>query len=1160
MAINSSADSHGRSSFALVPACGEKKVTSAENAVRTYLDRMAEIRSTGGATSETSYYSALENLLNELGALLDPNVICNGQLRNQGAGHPDFGLYSKKQCSKGAPKPGQGEMPERGVIEVKPLADNNWQTANGKQATKYFDRYRLVLITNYREFRLVGEDDVGKPIEREYFRLAADEAAFWSLAAHPVKAAKELGVHFGEFLRRVMMNAAPLRKPEDIAWFLASYARDALATLEGKDASALDPLRSALETALGIRFEGQKGEHFFRSTLVQTLFYGVFSAWVIRAKEGGPTKFDWRSAGYILTVPMIRSLFEEIAKPSKLAPLGLMSILDRTSEALNRVDRLAFFKTFDTGQAVQHFYEPFLEAYDPALRKQMGVWYTPPEIVRFMVARVDAVLKTDLGLADGLADKNVYVLDPCCGTGAFIVEVLRKIEETLKAKGADPLIGEDVKEAARDRVFGFEIMSAPFVIAHWQVGNLLASIGAPIDPKKGERPSIYLTNALTGWRPPAGPKATLPLFPELAQERDQAEHVKRDVPILVVIGNPPYSAFAGTSPEEEEGLVEPYKNGLIKTWGIKKFNLDDLYVRFFRIAERRIEQTGRGVVSFISNYSYTSEPSYVVMRQHLLQNFDKFWIENMHGDRNRSEYAPDGRTSETVFAIRGFSPGIRQGVVTTLAVKTGKIGEPKIVRYRDDIDAAKAEERRQQLIESLSVAPFDDQYEIASPQPWNRLSFRPGDVGANYLAWPKLTELSSIAPINGLMEKRGGALIDVDRASLVNRMKAYFDAAIDWESFELRGGQFFKDAAGHNAKNARTAALGEEAYDEDRIARYIIRPFDVRFAYYTNASTVWNRARPELWAQYSGGNRFLMSRAAGTAKPEGAPLCFTRCLADDHSMKTDAFLFPLSAQTAGHGMLPGKKNANLSAEARDYLARLGLPDPDKNAAAGDALWLHSLAVGYSPKYLADNADGLVIDWPRIPLPDSRALFDSSVDLGTRVADILDTESGLAGITSGPVADHFQMLGVISATDLSLRAGWGSKDSKGRVNPGRGKAEIREWTIAEKTALISGFSKAGITQVRGFELLGRAVDIYLNGTTYWRAVPEGAWGYFIGGYQVIKKWLSYREQSILGRALTKDEAREVTGMVRRLTALVLLGDELDANYIAVRDKPYSWPRP
>ena len=1119
---------------------------------------MAEIRSTGGATSETSYYSALENLLNDLGKLVDPNVICNGQLKNQGAGHPDFGLYSRKQCSKGVPKPGQGEIPERGVIEVKPLADNSWQTAKGKQAATYFDRYRLVLVTNYREFRLIGEDDSGHPIEREYFALAPDETHFWAMAAHPIKSARSHGTHLGEFLWRVMMNAAPLTRPEDIAWFLASYAREALATLEEKDGSTLVPLRSSLELALGVKFEGERGEHFFRSTLVQTLFYGIFSAWVIWAKGSSGGKFDWKAASYIITVPMIRSLFEEIAKPSRLAPLGLIGILDRTSEALDRVDRNSFFETFDSGEAVQHFYEPFLEAFDPELRRQMGVWYTPREIVRYMVERIDTVLRTELDIADGLADKNVYVLDPCCGTGAYVVEVLRKIEATLRLKGDDALIGQDVQEAAQKRVFGFEIMSAPFVIAHWQVGNLLAGIGAPIDPTKDERPAIYLTNALTGWEPPSGPKAALPLFPELERERDQAERVKRDVPILVVLGNPPYNAFAGTSPDEEAGLVEPYKDGLIAQWNIKKFNLDDLYVRFFRIAERRIAETGRGVVSYISNYSWTREPSYVVMRQHLLQSFDKLWIENLHGDRNRTEYAPDGTTSETVFAMRGFSPGIRQGVVIGLAVRSGKVDEAKIVRYRNDIDAGRAHMRREQLLDSLSCADFDGQYEIADPQPWNRLSFRPRDVGSSYLAWPKLSDLAVLEPVNGLMEKRGGALIDINLSALQIRMQTYFDSAIDWASFQLTGNPLAKNAARYKAKETREKALVSETFDPSRLIRYVVRPFDVRYAYYTGFRPIWNESRPKLWTQYASGNQFLMTRKAGATDPEGPPTFFTQCLSDDHCLRTDAFLLPFAKHDPADGMLASSTMANLSAPARAWLSYLGHPEPDQHATTAAAPWHHALAITYAPQYLGDNADGIAIDWPRIPLPNVRSLLNGSAALGARVAALLDTEVDLPGVTTGNVAAHLRVLGGISNTDLRVSAGWGRRDRSGRVNPGRGKTVTRNWSASEKDSFRSGFAAEGYDEARAFALLGPAVDIYLNDTTFWRGVPQATWEYVIGGYLVLKKWLSYRDYVVLGRSLTKEEVREVTAMVRRLTALILLSDELDSNYAACRDAAYEWP--
>lgn len=259
-------------------------------------------------------------------------------------------------------------------------------------------------------------------------------------------------------------------------------------------------------------------------------------------------------------------------------------------------------------------------------------------------------------------------------------------------------------------------------------------------------------------------------------------------------------------------------------------------------------------------------------------------------------------------------------------------------------------------------------------------------------------------------------------------------------------------------------------------------------------------------------------------------------------------------------MVVDENSTNFSFAVRAHLSQRGLPDSDKDAAAREALWLHVLAIGYSPAYLADNADGIATDWPRVPLPDDRPLFDASVSLGGRVAAILDTRADVPRIAMGTVAGRFEVLGPIFETDLRVSAGWGSIDLKGRISPDHGKTETRGWTEAEKVELKSEFAAAGITESRGFDLLGRAVDVYLNETTYWRGVPEAAWEYAIGGYQVIKTWLSYRDDMILGRALTKDEAREVTGMVRRLMALILMTDELDANYVAVRDKAYRWPSP
>ncbi len=596
-----------------------------------YLTSVAEIRASGAGTKETSYYPAMHALLNEVGKDLKPRVRCILQLANRGAGNPDGGLYTPDQFQKLTDEePIAGQKPARGAIEIKSTEDDAWVTADSEQATKYWKQYGQVFVTNYRDFVLVGRDSEGKPLKLASYRLALNEKAFWKIVGHPRKTASEQGDRFIDFLKLAMLSPAILAAPKDVAWVLGYYAREAKFRVEAQaKLAALNTVREALEQALGLKFEGNKGEHFFRSSLVQTLFYGVFSAWVLWSKQHPPPsreKFDWKLAQWSLRVPMIRALFEQVATPGQLEPLGLVEVLDWTAAVLNRVDRSAFFTQFQEHEAVQYFYEPFLEAFDPELRKDLGVWYTPPEVVKYMVARTDTVLREELALEDGLADENVYVLDPGCGTGAYLVQVLNTIAATMKGKGDDALVAHEVKRAAMERVFGFEILPAPFVISHLQLGVLLQNLGAPLADDGSERVAVFLTNSLTGWEPPKGPKQHL-IFPEMEAERDAAEKVKREEPILVVIGNPPYNAFAGVSPAEEEGLVKPYKEGLISEWRIKKFNLDDLYVRFFRLAERRIaeKKPGKGIVSYISNFSYLSDPSFVVMRKRFFNEFDKLW-------------------------------------------------------------------------------------------------------------------------------------------------------------------------------------------------------------------------------------------------------------------------------------------------------------------------------------------------------------------------------------------------------------------------------------------------------------------------------------------------------------------------------------------------------
>ena len=930
-------------------------------------------------------------------------------------------------------------------------------------------------------------------------------------------------------------------------------------------------VRSALEEALGMRFAEEKGEHFFRSTLVQTLFYGIFSAWVLwhRDNPSPQARFDWQKAEWFLQVPFIRTLYEEIAKPSRLGPLRLDEVLHWAGGVLNRVQRQEFFQQFADEHAVQYFYEPFLEAYDPKLRKQLGVWYTPPEIVKYQVARVDTVLREELGVADGLADPSVVVLDPCCGTGAYLVEVLHRIAATLREKGGDALIGSDLREAAMNRVFGFEILPAPFVVSHLQLGLLLQNEGAPLSHDKGQRAGVYLTNALTGWEPPTGPKQRLMYFADLQEERDAAEEVKRGKSIIVVLGNPPYNGFAGVGVDEEARLIEPYKAGL-KEWGITKNYLDDLYVRFFRLAERRIaEMTGRGVVSFISNFSYLSDPSFVVIRERFVRQFDKLWLDCMNGDsRKTGKLTPDGAPDPSVFSTEYNREGIRVGTAICVMVRKTRRDEKSVVRFRHFWGV----DKRTALLASLSASDLDMQYAEASPKQGNRFSFEPLVTSKGYSGWPAVVDLADTGPLLGLNDNRKQGTHAIEREAIAARMKVYYDSDVSLEDVAQLHKGLTSDAAGFDAAAVRKRLIGSSGFSDANIVRFAFKPMDMRWAYIERTANLWNRVRPELLSHAWAGNRFLLARCHAPKAPDGATFYWLGHIADQHVMHTDAYFLPVylrDDQTEGLFMEAGEPfalSANLSKAARAYLAALGVTDPDADARTAGLIWMHALAIGYSPTYLKENADGVRRDWPRIPLPAERNALEVSAALGEQVAALLDTEAEVVGVTTGAISPLLKAIGLTTKIgadepDLAVTAGWGHAGKGGVVMPAKGKLSEREYDKDEVEAVEAEAAARGMTPKDVIRLIGeKTCDVYLNDTAYWRNIPSSVWNYHIGGYQVIKKWLSYREAKLLGRALRPEEAREVMNMARRIAAIILLQPKLDDNYHAIKAATYDWASP
>ena len=1101
-----------------------RKLTAA---VEEYLAELRRIRATGGGTGELSYYPPLNNLLNAVGDSLRPKVYCVSQLAQQGAGHPDFGLYAARQVQAGRPR--QGETPEGGVVEVKLASDDAWLTAESTQVSGYWDHYRLVLVTNTRDFVLLGEDSQGNPAKLETFRLADSAADFEAKLQHPHPFANSIGAALAEHLSRALSHRATLAEPCDLARLLASYAQDGLARVESSgDASSLNTVRSALEEALGVRFEGERGAAFFRSTLVQTLF----SAWVLWARQtpapAGP--FDWRTSVWHLRAPIMQALFQQVTSPGQLQSLDLVEVLDWTAAALDRVDRDAFFARFNEGEAVPYFYEPFLEAFDPALRKQLGVWYTPAEVVRYMVARVDRALKDDLGIEDGLAAENVYVLDPCCGTGAYLAETLKRIAANLRGKGLGALTGARVKQAATQRVFGFEIMPAPFVVAHLQVGLTMQALDAPLSDDGNERAGVFLTNALTGWEP----RAQKPLpFTELEEERDRAARVKQDTPVLVILGNPPYNGLAGMAVDEERGLSQAYRT-VKEVRKPEGQGLNDLYVRFFRMAERRIaEKTGRGVVCFISNYSWLDGLSFTGMRERYLESFDAIRIDCLNGDKYKTgKTTPDGRPDPSIFSTPGDPVGIQVGTAIATLVRKSEHAPAESVGFRHLWGQTKLSE----LTETSEAEPAA-LYEDVEPVLPLGLPFAEVAVNRGWIEWPSLPGLFP-ASFPGVKTSRDSFLTDIDFSRLQKRVADYFNHDLNNEEIARLYPSVMNSAARYNPRAVRDSLLKRDKPDgKSGIIRYAYRPLDNRWLYWESETKLLDERRADYRPHMFAGNLCLVAQQK--PRREWSPPQVISSIGCLDLMDRGATCFPAWLRDEGLALDGGgaQRRPNLSAAAQRYLDRLGL--------GVEELFHHALAVLHDPAYREANAGALRMEWPRIPLPgwpegDAPGAADelrASAARGRELAALLDPETPVAGVTAGALRPELAAIAVpstadgrnMSGDDFALTVGWGHFGTGVAVMPGQGRVVVRPYTDAE-----------GAVQGEAAAVLGETTfDIYLNDGAYWGDVPANVWNYKLGGYQVLKKWLSYRESKVLGRSLLLEEVQHFTDTARRIGAMLML---------------------
>jgi predicted helicase len=619
------------------------------------------------------------------------------------------------------------------------------------------------------------------------------------------------------------------------------------------------------------------------------------------------------------------------------------------------------------------------------------------------------------------------------------------------------------------------------VVAHLKVGLVLKSLGATL--QENERAGIYLTNALTGWEPATS--KPLP-FPDLEEERKKADEVKQKAPILVILGNPPYNGFAGMAQElpEERSLSLAYRTTK-RVRAPEGQGLNDLYVRFFRRAERRIvDKTGRGIVSFISNYSWLDGLSHPGMRERYLEAFDVIRIDCLNGDAGKTgKTTPEGLPDPSIFSTEHNREGIAVGTAIATLIRKGEHSPISTVAFRHLWGTAKR-------AELLASAESDSAalYETIAPSLELGLPFIRTEVSENYYEWPKLTELLPTS-FPGVQSKRDSVVVDIDEDRLRKRMERYFDSRIPNELLRVELPEAFIKTKQYDPQKTR-GALCKRGMLSNRIVRYLYRPFDVRWIYWEHEHGLLSRRSPDLFDSVFDGNAFIEAREKQTGEHFSRGT-YASTLADNFGNGFSSF-FPLYLK---EHVANGKdiRRQNLSQSLEVYIKSLGLPP--------ETIFKHILSLLHSPSYRLENAGALRMDWPRVPIPANAKQLGASSDIGLKLANLLDPNAPVDGVTRGKLRVGIRMLGLpqkkgakpLEDFDLALSAGWGHVQTSGTgstlVMPGLGSLNERDYTLSERGLLEQEGRAIGLSNDIVFALLGnRTLDVHLNADVMWANWP------------------------------------------------------------------------
>lgn len=1038
-----------------------------------------------GIAREHAYRADLESLIREL----VPDIeITNEPANVTDCGNPDYVIT-------------KGKVPI-GFIEAKDLGKD----LNDKQYKPQFDRYRKALdnliITDYLWFQFYQNGEI------------VTEIRIGNIRNNKIEPLTE---SFAEFTARIQnfctFIGQTIKSPKKLAEMMAAKAKLLQMILE----KAIESDEQSQEnTSLQDQYTSFKSilihdlnPKDFADIYAQTLAYGMFAA---RLHDPSLVTFSRQEAAELIpkTNPFLRKLFQYIAGYD--IDERIKTTVDNLADVFRATDIKALLENFgkatQTQDPIIHFYETFLAEYDPKLRKARGVWYTPEPVVSFIVRSVDEILKTEFGLKDGLADTSkttievevqgavvskginkgkairqrkevhkVQMLDPAIGTGTFLAEVVKHIYNTKFAAMQGAWSGY-VEEHLIPRLNGFEILMASYAMAHLKLDMLLAETG--FLAKKDQRFNIFLTNSLEEHHPDTGT-----LFSSwLSTEANEANFVKRDTPVMVVMGNPPYSVSSSNKGKWIQDLIRDYKKDLNE----KKLNLDDDYIKFIRYGQYFIEKNGEGILAYISNNSFIYGVTHRQMRKCLLDSFDKIYILDLHGNSNRRETAPDGSEDENVFDIM-------QGVSINIFVKHAGQSSDLAEVYHLDIFGKRQE--KYALLQDDTLVSL----------PWSRLNcrepyyfFEPKDfqLKEKYESGFSTSELFKMYS-TGIETKCDDIAIQFSKED-INDVVSYFKTL---NEDDLKRKFNRENSSGWNYSDAKRDLVKNKA----EILPISYRPFDIRHTCYTGFSGGFmGRPRSDVMSNLVNKNISLIS--ARSNRNFAHTYFISNSLTDKSiaSSLDNNYVFPLylypkdtDQQSLGNN---NERKPNLNSEIVDKIAaelRLNFVNEKEEKTSTLApidLLDYIYAALYSSKYRETYKEFLKIDFPRIPYPKDSDTFWRLVQLGGQLRQIhlLGSPEVEKYITGYP------------------------KDGDNIITR---KIVQKDWEFYDTN-----------------KQLGR---IWINDNQYFDQVPLIAWEFYIGGYQPAQKWLKDRTR----RKLSYEDILHYQKIIKALTETDRLMKEIDS---------------